>query len=136
MAKIQPSILAKTLYELTSEASPKEAQLQIENFAAYLKKKHLLKLVPKIIEQFNSYYNKKQSEADIILTTAKAVSEVKKKAMAKALEQEYGYKKVNLIEVVDPHLIGGYKLQIEDLLIDASVQGRITQLRETLISNI
>ena len=50
-----------------------------------------------------------------------------------AIEKDIG-KKVELDKVIDPSLIGGFKVKLKDGVYDSSISTKITKLRNTLIN--
>ena len=66
------------------------------------------------------------------LTTAFELSEEEADSILKKIEQASG-RSVEATRKVDPSLIGGIVLQAGTLRVDASVRGRIEQLRQDLV---
>jgi len=77
--------------------------------------------LPEIIAAFIAAYKEKKGIKTIQLTTAVTASEELKKAIVEQVKKSAGFTKVELEEKVDPALIGGFVLQIDDQLVDASV---------------
>jgi F-type H+-transporting ATPase subunit delta len=66
------------------------------------------------------------------VTTAIALSEEERKKLAADLSSQLG-KDVRLVAQVDPAILGGLVLQVGDRLTDASVAGRLDQLRRKVL---
>jgi F0F1-type ATP synthase delta subunit len=47
--------------------------------------------------------------------------------------KNYLEKEIDTVELINPNLIGGVRLQFNDYLLDASVQGYISKLRKELV---
>ncbi len=77
--------------------------------------------LPEIITAFIAAYKEKKGIKTIRLTTAVTASEELKKAIVEQVKKSAGFTQVELEEKVDPALIGGFVLQIDDQLVDASV---------------
>lgn len=74
-------------------------------------------------------------EAGISVAKVRAahdLDEGQKAELQRALEQRFGGK-VELQVTTDPHLLGGFVAQLGSEIYDASVRGRIENLRETLV---
>jgi len=136
MPRIQPSHLGKVLYEITAGLSDKQASEKIKEFAAFLQKRRLLKYLPKVIQQYRLAYNTKESAADVTLTGAEKLNSTAKDHIEKQLVKELGFNEVTLSTQQDPAVLGGFKIKVDDLVVDDTVRGKINQLRDYLISNI
>ncbi len=76
---------------------------------------------PEIIDGFITAYKKNKNIHTIQLTTATPVSEEIKNSIVDQVKKTSSYENVEIEEKVDPKLIGGFVLQIDDLLVDASI---------------
>ena len=81
-----------------------------------------------------------QTKAYKQITTVELISAVKlddatrNKAIEAAMQMAKG--KVELIEVIDPELIGGFILRVADTEIDTSLSGKFRQLRRDFSENL
>lgn len=78
-------------------------------------------VLPEIIVSFIKQYKDRKGIKTVKLTTAVAVSDVVKSQIISQLEKTGGFDNLELQEVVDPSIIGGFVLQTGDKLIDASI---------------
>lgn len=65
------------------------------------------------------------------LTTAKNISEKLKKEIVKLIEVGLDTR-VDMAELVDPSISGGFMLKVEDLFIDGSVKSQLRKIRKQL----
>ena len=77
--------------------------------------------LPEITSAFVAAYKEKKNIHTIKLTTATPVTSAVKDAIIAQVKKTSGYQNVELEEKVDANIIGGFVLQVEDKLIDASV---------------
>ena len=77
--------------------------------------------LPEIATAFIASYKEKKNIQTIKLTTAAPVTDSVKNAIIEQVKKSAGYQNVELEEKIDPELIGGFVLQVNDKLIDASV---------------
>lgn len=77
--------------------------------------------LPEIASAFITAYKLKKNIQTIKLTTAAPVTDAVKKAIIDQVKKTAGFQNVELEEKVNPEIIGGFVLQVEDKLIDASV---------------
>jgi F-type H+-transporting ATPase subunit delta len=77
--------------------------------------------LPEITSAFINSYKEKKNIHTIKLTTAAPVTDAVKDAIIAQVKKTSGFQNVELEEKVDPNIIGGFVLQMEDKLIDVSV---------------
>ncbi|MBI2098799.1 F0F1 ATP synthase subunit delta [Candidatus Uhrbacteria bacterium] len=119
--------LAALLISLTDGAARKELPEMIDKFLAYLKSINGARMLPAIMAAFDKEWNKKYAVAQVEVSSAKPLPENFGKDIKKILGKE-----TEILETVDPALLGGIKLKIDDLLIDASLKARIENLKHTI----
>jgi F-type H+-transporting ATPase subunit delta len=66
-----------------------------------------------------------------ILTTAVALDDTTKDRITKMISDTFKTK-VDLKEIIDPDIIGGFVLRVDDSYIDASVKNKLTRIRKEL----
>jgi F-type H+-transporting ATPase subunit delta len=72
---------------------------------------------------------------DSVLTTAVKVDE-KIKTRIKEMISEVFKTKVELKETIDPELVGGFILQVDDKYLDASVRNKLRKIKKELLGNL
>jgi F-type H+-transporting ATPase subunit delta len=77
--------------------------------------------LPEICSAFIHTYKEQKGIKTIQLTTATAVSEEVKQSILAQVKKAGAFAAVELQEKVDPSLIGGFVLQVDDKLVDASI---------------
>ncbi|MFV0521615.1 MAG: ATP synthase F1 subunit delta [Mangrovibacterium sp.] len=82
---------------------------------------------------FISLYRKKQNLKSVLLTTAVDIDKETSLKLTAKLEYEL-HTKVELQTRVDPALIGGFVLRIDDQQYDASVQHKLQQIRTSMLN--
>ena len=101
----------------------------IVNLAAH---KRLLAL-PAISERFEALRAEAEGAVDVDVTTAFALDDAQTAQLAAVLSQKLS-RQINVTSAVDAALIGGAVIRAGDVVIDASVRGKLGQLRATLNS--
>lgn len=77
--------------------------------------------LPEIITAFVSQYKELKGIKIVKLTTAVPVSDSVKAAIVEQVKKSENIQHLELQEVVDPNIIGGFVLQTGDKLVDASI---------------
>ncbi len=101
-------------------------------FLDLLVKNNRLPFVEGIARKFNERYKTYMGITEVRLTTVSPLD----KAVQEAVFKHIGIKtiqKVSLEENIDPEIIGGFIIKIEDEQIDASVKTRLTKIKKELV---
>ena len=87
-----------------------------------------------ICEEFFKLYNTAHNIRPVTITTVQPLSEaLKSKIVAMLTEQTHAT--VALQEVVDPEILGGFVIQMDDYYLDSSVLSKINKLRQEFSQN-
>lgn len=92
-----------------------------KSFNALLINKARESSLPEIVHAFIAQYKKHKNIYTVKLTTAAPVGNQVRDAIAAQVKKTGGYENIELEEKVDPDIIGGFVLQIDDKLIDVSI---------------
>lgn len=90
--------------------------------------------LPAIAREFKSLYRVKKGIELAEVTTTYVLSEEQRVQFISLVASKSG-KKVELIEKVNPNILGGYILKIGDKMIDESIQNKLTRLKSKLTDN-
>ena len=93
-----------------------------------LTRKNRESLLPTIAAEFHNAYNEYKSIGKAYITTTVAMDNEFRKAVEVLVKKLNDKKQVELIEKVDPDLIGGFVLNVEDRHIDASIKSKLKAL--------
>jgi F-type H+-transporting ATPase subunit delta len=103
-------------------------------FFDILVKKHREAILEAIAKEFHRQYNEKMKIENALITTPFALTDDLRASFLKAVEA-LSSKKVELKEKVNPDLIGGFILQINDKQIDTSISSKLKELRVKFSEN-
>ena len=76
----------------------------------------------------------RRDELTALVTVASALTEQQAARLRTQLETMYG-KSVSLQTVVDPHVLGGIRVQVGDEVMDGTISARIDQARRHVTGN-
>jgi F-type H+-transporting ATPase subunit delta len=103
------------------------------NFVRLLAKKGRIAEVEAVHEEFGRLLAREERVLELELTTAVELSDTEAAKVVKQIEDASG-RSVLATRTVDPDIIGGIVIQAGSVRADASVRGRLDQLREELIN--
>jgi F-type H+-transporting ATPase subunit delta len=132
--KISPKQYAQVLYDITDGKSKTEAEKTVADFARYLGKDRKTKLAGKIIEQYAKIYNKEKEIVDVVVSSQKKLTEPETQKIKKFIKGKYDAKEVILENMIDEKIIGGIVVRVGDELMDASMRGKLEELRKILVN--
>lgn len=97
-----------------------------------LNRKGRLALLPSVAEAFRRLYRAHLRQVEVDVTSAVALSDPQRERLKEAVRRRTGRDAI-LSESVDPTLLGGMVVRLEDQKIDASVATQLENLSETLL---
>ena len=91
--------------------------------------------LPEISTAFIHSYKERKGVKTVQLTTATPATEEIKQSILDQVKKTGGYTSVELQEKVDPSIIGGFVLQIDDKLVDNSVSHNLKEIAKQFANN-
>lgn len=91
--------------------------------------------LPEIITSFINQYKQFKEIYSVKLTTATPVSNDVKNEIVQKVKEQTGLKNIELIEKVDEDIIGGFKLELGDTLIDATISYDLNKVKSQFLDN-
>lgn len=92
--------------------------------------------LPEIVTAFIEQYNALHGIHHVKLTTATTVSENLKAAITNKVKTESDFQTVELETIVNPALIGGFVLEYNNNLVDASILRDLKDIKKQFIGNV
>ncbi len=126
--ELDPQQKAAVLGEILGDADE-----LVRNFVLLVSEKGRAGEIEEIQRELDALVAAEQRRLTVELTTAYELSDEEAAAILKKIEQSSG-RAVEATRRVDPKLIGGIVLQAGSLRVDASVRGRLNQLRTELVT--
>jgi len=104
---------------------------EVKNFVFVLSENNRLGLVSDIAELFEGYKAQLAQSIDVSIESAFELGDAQSEKLAQALSKKLD-RKVVIASTVNQALIGGVIIRANDLVIDASVRGKIAKLAEAI----
>jgi F-type H+-transporting ATPase subunit delta len=125
-----PQIESRTKRAALEDLLGKGDQLVL-NFLRLLAEKDRIGEVRQVHEEWTRLLAREERVLELELTTAIELSDKEAERVIKQIEEASG-RRVVASRTVDPDLIGGLVVQAGSIRLDASVRGRLEQLRDQL----
>ncbi len=103
----------------------------VQNFVKVLAENSRLVLLPEIAELFEQLKSQQEATVDVTVETAFELNSEQEEKLAQSLKSKLS-RNINLQTQVNKGLIGGVVVRAGDMVIDASVRGRLAKLAETV----
>ena len=103
-----------------------------ENFVRFLEllaERHRMPAVFRIRREFDDLWRKQNKLLPVTVTSAVELDPELVEGIGKRIEEQTG-QSVELSSKVDPDVLGGLKLQVGNMVLDASVRNRLEKLRK------
>jgi F-type H+-transporting ATPase subunit delta len=88
-----------------------------------------------IFRNYRDIFNQNRGIQMVRLTTAMELGAREKEDIKALIRENFHARKVDFSEAIDPGIIGGFIIQVEDQLLDASVRRQLDAIRKTLVTN-
>ena len=125
-------IKGKLKVEILNSVLGKLSHPLVNETVSYLRGSGAVNDFKKISTFFNSMYVKKSNTIEVKGTVARKMNDKQIESFKASLDEILG-KKTKLSIEVDPSLIGGIKLRVENTFLDASIHNKLQTLRTELL---
>lgn len=132
MASISNNNIAHAIYLASKGHDKNDLPSRVVKFLA---KKRLLSRAPDILVRLNKIINEDEGIVVAKVTSAKKIDETTNKKILETLVSRYKAKEVRLMEINDEKLLGGFKVEVDDEIIDLTIKNKIEKLQEYLIKS-
>jgi F-type H+-transporting ATPase subunit delta len=103
----------------------------VHNLLALLVGRRALGLVPAVRAEYQHLLDTYQKVHSVEVASALPLTEVQQEEIVRRLSAAWG-RTVRLSTRVDPSIVGGVIIRVEDRVLDGSLRGRLESLRRTL----
>ena len=104
------------------------------NFLSVLIENKRDKYLSDICRYFNDLYKQDQGIKEAEFTSTYKLDDNTRKSLEKKISEIFS-SKIVLTEKVDEEIIGGFKLKVDDQLIDASISSQLKKIKRELINS-
>ena len=103
---------------------------QVVNFLA---KRRLLGRAPDILARLDKIINDSEGRIVARVSSGQEMNDAEKRGLARALAKRYSAKEAVIVPVLDKKLLGGFKIEVGDEVMDLTIKNRIEKLQAHLI---
>lgn len=122
---------AQALYEALQATSPSDTEAVLDNFVQILATNSDLRMFDDIASEFHKQELAVKGVKQAVVTSASPINNANEQAIVEALNKIVK-SKIELDKKLDPSLVGGVVVQVDDLFLDSSVKANLEELKESL----
>lgn len=119
------AILLKSLQGQASEV--------VTSFVGVLNQKKRLEFFPEICDLFSEGVDKKRGRSKLVIQSKESLTSESLDRIRIAMEEQFKTKVV-IRNDINPSLIGGFVIRMEDYLVDASIKSKLSTIKKSLLS--
>ncbi len=127
-----PKQYAASLLELAKGATKKEVPVIVDQFIQYLVRSRQFRFASKILEQLENLIRTEEGKIKVVVQSVNRIDKFTRGHILNFLRKQES--EVEFEETIDPNILGGVRLRLNDLLVDATLSGQLEKLRNELIS--
>lgn len=127
--------IGESIYLLIKNKSEKD-MVEIMEKVVFLDKKRIFGNSENLFAILKKIIHKQEGILEAYVSSAEPLDENQKKDIVKELKRRYSATEIILIEKIDISLLGGFKIEIGNEVIDLSIKSKISKLQEHLIKQI
>lgn len=132
MATVSNNDIATAIYFDLKDKEASEMPAALKHVVRFLSRKKLLSRSGAILQSLEKILNKEQGRLVAHITTSSALTNESKESLTQTLTKRYQASIVELKEKTDARLLGGFKMQIDDEVVDLTLKNKIKKLEEHL----
>jgi len=126
-----PKLAYKEKTEVFLSLFEGEIQDKTSNFIRVLGESKRISLIPQISKEYKKLLSGTKGSNDVIVTSAFAMTDEQLNKIAQSLKGRYG-ESLNVEQVVDNSLIGGFSIKCGDEVTDYSIKGKLEKLKNQI----
>ncbi len=131
--KISAKQFAVLLDQVTFEKEQDELNKNIQHFVSLVAKRHFLKNIPSIIHEYEKMVREREEVVQATIFSSHKIAFSEKQELESLLLQKTKKKRIELIEKIEPKLIGGARIEFDGWIFDGSIQGMLKKLHERIL---
>ena len=130
MATLSNKDIANAIYGfLKDKNGSRDAFREVVKF---LQKKRLLGRSKAILESLRRVVNEEEGELEAEVQSVRSLPDKNKKEISEFLKRKYGAKQLVLKESLDAGLLGGFRIEVKDEVIDLTSRNKLRKLQAHL----
>lgn len=132
MARLSNNDIANAIYIGAKNKQGNDLNLFMQDVVKFLVQKKLFSKRKDILKTLEKIIDKDNSLLQVNLYTKNKIDENFKKELSSILQKKYQVKNIIFNEKINENLIDGFRLEIDDEIIDTSISNKLKKLQTYL----
>lgn len=133
MAKTKSKNIAKAIAEATEGKSGEALSTIISGSLELLKKEKMILHSDDVLEELQKIFDRRDGKVRTKIKSAKSLSKEDKTKIENDIKDRYKAKEVISEYMEDKKFLGGYRVEVEDEVLDMTYKNRLDKLEKFLI---
>lgn len=133
MSAISNNDIARAIY-LSSKGKSTDPSSFSSKVVQFLVRKRLLTKWKEILSHLEKVANEEEGRVVVKVSSRESLTAEVKNELSRFITRRYGGKEVVIVSKLDEKLIGGFKIEVGDEIIDLTIKNKIKKLQDYLIS--
>lgn len=135
MATISYNSIAEGIHAALKEKSAAEQQALMPGIVRFLAKRKLISKSEEILVRVRNIFDKESGHITAQVTSKSPLDVTTKIKIKESLKERYKVSEVTLEEKTDERMIGGFRVEIGDEVMDLTLKNKLRKLQEHLIKS-
>jgi len=135
MTAISNNNIARAIYLAAKDKNQAEQYPIFSKVVQFLVRRRLLAKAPDILLLLDKIINNDEGRVTAKVSSAEKLDHKTKLHIEQSLQKRYSAKKIILNEIINAKLLGGFKVEIGDEVIDLTIKNKIGKLQEHLLGD-
>jgi F-type H+-transporting ATPase subunit delta len=136
MATISNNDIARAIYLSTKDKQAPEQANLFPKIIQFLYRKRLLSQAQNILSRLDEMIDNEEGRIVVTISSKEPLHENLKKEIAHILKEKYSAQKILLVENLNENLLGGFKIEVNNEIIDLTIKNKINQLQKYLTKTV
>lgn len=136
MATTSNNDIARAIFLSLRDRSVTEQEKLLPEIVQFLFRKRFLSRSNEILSRLENIINKEKSRLVVRITSRDKLHENIKKDLTHILKEKYSVQEIELEEKIDEKLLGGFRIEVNDEVIDLTLKNKVIKLQEYLTKSL
>lgn len=135
MATFSNNDIAQAIYLSSKDKDASEQKVVFQNVTKFLFRRNLFSRSREILSSLRKIVNEDNGILEVNISSKHKIDNQVKNNLTHFLKKHHGDKKFVFIEKLDENLLGGFKIKVNDEVIDLTLQNKVYKLQKHLMTS-
>ncbi|GAE92502.1 ATP synthase delta chain [Gracilibacillus boraciitolerans JCM 21714] len=96
--------------------------------------RHNEEIIPDVVDHFISFANEANGIKQATVFSVRALTDAEKEEISQVFTKKLNVKELKIDNQIDPEIIGGVKIKVDNTIYDGSVKGKLDRLERQIVT--